>query len=71
MACTHMYSPVARVGTDQPSYTVFEGAGQLDVSLMIICGRIPPGQECQIAEATVDGIAIGELIRGNTVLHQC
>ena len=54
-----MCSPVVEVGTDQTSYTVAEEVGQLEVWISITSGRKAPGQECEIAVATVDGSAIG------------
>ena len=56
-----MCVPVAVVTTDQPSYTVSEGIGVLDVWISITGAEVAPGQEFQIAVETADGTTISEL----------
>ena len=56
-----MCSTVVNVGTDQTSYTVLEGVGQLEFHVLITNGEKAPGQECEIAFVTVDLEAVGEL----------
>ena len=53
-------SPVAEVSTDQPSYTVPEDIGQLEVWISITNGQKAPGQECQIAVVTINDNATGK-----------
>ena len=56
-----MCSTVADVGTDQTSYTVDEGVGQLEVWISITSGQKAPGLECQIQVVTRNESAVGEL----------
>ena len=45
--------------TDQPSYTVPEDVGQLEVWINITGGQLAPDDECRIAVVTADGSATG------------
>ena len=49
------------VSINQPSYSVSEDVGQLEVWINITNGQLAPDQECQIAVITADSSAIGEL----------
>ena len=53
--------PTVTVGTNQTSYTVPEGIGELEFQISITSRQIAPGQDCQIVVATTDGSAKGEL----------
>ena len=50
------------VSTDQTSYTVLEGDGQLEVMISITSGQLVSGLECQIEVVTNAGSAVGELM---------
>ena len=65
MSTYNMCTPVAAVGIDQPSYTVPEDVGQLEVWINYICEQIAPDQECQFTVTTTDGSAESEFMQQN------